>query len=50
MPGGPGRKGCGKGPSCEGNSLAAALTLRPIIFAMRDWGMEFGTDKMACKK
>jgi DNA-binding HxlR family transcriptional regulator len=26
------------------------LTLRPIIFAMRDWGMEFGADKMACKK
>jgi DNA-binding HxlR family transcriptional regulator len=37
-------------PRVEYTMTAKGLTLRPIIFAMRDWGMEFGTDKMACKK
>ena len=37
-------------PRVEYTMTEKGLTLRPIIFAMRDWGLEFGADKMACKK
>jgi DNA-binding HxlR family transcriptional regulator len=37
-------------PRVEYSMTEKGLTLRPIIFAMRDWGMEFGAGKMGCKK
>lgn len=37
-------------PRVEYSMTEKGLTLRPIIFAMRDWGMEFGAEKMSCKK
>ena len=37
-------------PRVEYAMTEKGLTLRPIIFAMRDWGVEFGMDKMDCKK
>ena len=37
-------------PRVEYAMTEKGLTLRPIIFAMRDWGLEFGADNMGCKK
>ena len=33
-------------PRVEYTMTEKGLTLRPIIFSMRDWGMEFGADKI----
>jgi len=36
-------------PHVEDSLAEKRLTMRPIIFAMRDWGIEFGmTNKVAC--
>ena len=37
-------------PRVEYAMTEKGLTLRPIIFAMRDWGIQFSSDEMACKK
>ena len=37
-------------PRVEYAMTEKGLTLRHIIFAMRDWGVEFGGDKVDCKK
>jgi DNA-binding HxlR family transcriptional regulator len=37
-------------PRVEYRMTDKGLTLRPIIFAMRDWGMQFGADSMICRQ
>jgi DNA-binding HxlR family transcriptional regulator len=37
-------------PRVEYAMTEKGLTLRPIIFAMRDWGIQFSGDQTACKK